>query len=90
MSSRPVFARRSVVAAAAATAAGVLAATAVIREAAAENQPHMRAALQALQNARAQLQRATSDKGGHRVAALRLVDTAIEEVRKGIAVDNVR
>lgn len=56
----------------------------------AENQPHMRAALNSLQAARAQLQTATPDKGGHRVKAIDLVNAAIAEVQKGIAFDNRR
>jgi len=91
MSDRPPYVdRRSVVAAVAAAAAGVMAAALPAREAAAENQPHMRAALQALQNARNQLQQATADKGGHRVNALSHVNAAIAEVQKGIAFDNRR
>jgi hypothetical protein len=74
----------------AATAAGVVVAALPAREAAAENQPHMRAALQALQNARAQLRQATSDKGGHRVRALNNVEAAIMEVQQGINFDNRR
>jgi hypothetical protein len=49
-------------------------------------QPHMQAALAALQTARAQLQAATPDKGGHRVAAIADIDQAIGEVRAGMAV----
>src|SRR5947207_79935 len=48
-------------------------------------QPHMQAALAALQNAKAELQAAIPDKGGHRVKAIALVDEAIGEVRAGIA-----
>ncbi|MBN2079079.1 MAG: hypothetical protein JW838_08930 [Spirochaetes bacterium] len=48
-------------------------------------QPHMRSALQALQSAKAHLNKASHDKGGHRVKALSLVNDAISEVRKGIA-----
>ena len=54
----------------------------------AEPQPHMKAALALLETAHAQLQKATPDKGGHRVKALELVGQAIEEVKKGIAFDN--
>jgi len=59
-------------------------------EAGAENQPHMRAALNALQTAKNQLQVASADKGGHRVKALGLVNAAIDEVQRGIAFDNRR
>jgi type II secretory pathway component PulM len=48
-------------------------------------QPHMYNALHELQNAQAQLQEAISDKGGHRVTAIRLVNEAIGEVQAGIA-----
>ena len=59
-------------------------------EAGAETQPHMRAALGSLQNARSQLQAATADKGGHRAKAIGLVNSAIAEVQRGIAFDNRR
>lgn len=47
-------------------------------------QPHMRAALDDLRAARDQLQDAASNKGGHRVEALRLTNEAIDEVQAGI------
>ena len=47
-------------------------------------QPHMRAALDHLRNARSELNAATADKGGHREAALRIVNDAIREVQAGI------
>jgi hypothetical protein len=50
-------------------------------------QPHMEAALAYLQQARAQLQQASNDKGGNRADALRAVDKAINEVRRGIEFD---
>jgi hypothetical protein len=59
-----------------------------IPEASAEAQPHMRAALAQLKSARDQLQKATSDKGGHRAKAIVLTKEAIEQVEKGIAHDN--
>ncbi len=49
-------------------------------------QPYMQAALDALQNARWNLQHAERDKGGHRANALNLVNQAIGEVQAGIAV----
>jgi hypothetical protein len=49
-------------------------------------QPHMRNALGALQTARAELQVAEENKGGHRAAALGLVNQAITQVQAGIAV----
>jgi hypothetical protein len=48
-------------------------------------QPHMQNALAALQNARAELQVAEHNKGGHRVNAIRVVNDAIGEVQAGIA-----
>jgi len=49
------------------------------------DQPHMQAALNNLMSAQANLQAATSDKGGHRAKALDYVAKAISEVNKGIA-----
>jgi hypothetical protein len=49
-------------------------------------QPHMQNALGDLQAARSELQVAIPDKGGHRVAALSLVNQAITQVQAGIAV----
>lgn len=51
-----------------------------------EGQPHMQAALEHLQQARAELQEAMHDKGGHRARALELTENAISEVRKGMEV----
>jgi hypothetical protein len=48
------------------------------------DQPHMTAALAALESAKNNLDRATSDKGGHRGRAIDLVKNAIDEVKKGI------
>jgi len=50
-------------------------------------QPHMHAALDHLKAAKAELDAADSDKGGHRVAALRLVNDAIVQVEKGMRFD---
>ena len=50
----------------------------------APDQPHMTAALAALESAKNNLERATSDKGGHRAKALDFVKDAISEVKKGI------
>jgi hypothetical protein len=52
--------------------------------AAAPDQPHMTAALAALESARNNLDHATSDKGGHRARALDIIKDAIDEVNKGI------
>jgi hypothetical protein len=54
----------------------------------AEDQPHMQAALKSLQQAKMQLEKATHDKGGHRVKALELINQAISEVKQGIAFDD--
>src|SRR5689334_7232600 len=51
---------------------------------AAPDQPHMTAALAALQSARNNLDHATADKGGHRARAIDLIKDAIDEVNKGI------
>ena len=51
------------------------------------DQPHMQAALEALRNAKRELDAATSDKGGHRVKAIRLVEQAISQVEQGINFD---
>ncbi len=48
-------------------------------------QPHMQNALAALQSARSELQVAEANKGGHRVAAIRLVNEAIAQVQAGIS-----
>ena len=48
------------------------------------DQPHMQNALNALENAKDNLNRATADKGGHRARALDYVKDAISEVKKGI------
>jgi hypothetical protein len=69
---------------AAVAAAGALAAAAS-GEAQASNQPHMDAALTLLQQAKAELQQATHNKGGHRARAIQLIDQATSQVRAGIA-----
>jgi hypothetical protein len=51
------------------------------------DQPHMQNALKNLKQAREDLEKATPDKGGHRVKALELTNQAIEEVTKGIEFD---
>ncbi|HLK25709.1 MAG TPA: hypothetical protein VKT30_13730 [Caulobacteraceae bacterium] len=47
-------------------------------------QPHMQNALRDLQAARSELSIAVPDKGGHRVAALNLVNQAIWQTRAGM------
>lgn len=51
-------------------------------------QPNMQAALGSLQAARAELVKATANKGGHRERAIGFVDSAIAETRAGIAYAN--
>lgn len=58
-----------------------------IEPAQADAQPRMQALAQ-LKVAKHQLERATPDKGGHRVKALAATNVAIAEVEKGIAYDN--
>lgn len=50
-----------------------------------ENQPHMQSALVDLQSAKGELSVALHNKNGHRVAALNLVNQAMDEVKAGIA-----
>jgi hypothetical protein len=50
----------------------------------APDQPHMTAALAALESAKNNLDHATSDKGGHRANAIDIIKDAIDEVKKGI------
>jgi len=54
----------------------------------AERQPMMTTALAHLKKAEEALMAASKDKGGHRVAALKLVRKAIGEVKEGIKFDN--
>jgi len=48
-------------------------------------QPRMVSALEMLKSARAELQRANANKGGHRERAIEAVDRAIYKTREGIA-----
>ena len=75
--------RRTVIVAAAAFCLGGFA-----TQAFAEKQPHMRDALTSLQTAFNSLEKATADKGGHRVKAMELTKQAIDEVKAGIEFDN--
>lgn len=59
-----------------------------VRVAHADEQPLMEAAGQYLKATENVLERATTDKGGHRVAALKLVRQAQDEVQAGIKWDN--
>jgi len=53
-------------------------------------QGNMHAALDALNQARNSLQKAETDKGGHRTNAIRLINSAIEEVNAGIQYDKTQ
>ena len=53
----------------------------------AEDQPHMKAAMDALEQAKQHLQQAERDKGGHRAKALQHVDMAMQQVRMGMNYD---
>jgi hypothetical protein len=77
--SHPKF-RLAVVAAGAMITGGLMTGTAMAY------QGHMFNALHALENADAQLQEASANKGGHRENAINLVNQAIAEVKAGIAV----
>jgi hypothetical protein len=48
------------------------------------DQPNMQAALEHLRQAKDNLERATSDKGGYRKKAIDEVEDAISETKKGI------
>jgi hypothetical protein len=67
--------------------AGLLAAS-VTTTAVADRQPKMQEALRLLGKARTTLKAANHDKGGHRVKAIELVDSAIAEVEAGIKFDD--
>lgn len=60
----------------------------MVQPAHAEKQPHMTAALGQLEAGLASLQKATADKGGHRVKAIDLTKQAIAETKAGIDYDN--
>ena len=70
------FAAKKIVSASAAGVAVVAASAA---------QPNMEDALTHLKGAKESLEKATANKGGHRVAAIKLIDQAMDEVKKGIA-----
>ncbi len=53
-----------------------------------EKQPNMRAAERKLEAAMDDLQRASEDKGGHRTAAMRLINQAIGQLNQGISYDD--
>lgn len=53
----------------------------------ARHEPHMSAAIGHLQQAKAELERANRNKGGHRQQAIQLIDQAIQQVQQGEAYD---
>ena len=61
------------------------AAVALIQTARAD-QGHMERALNALYQARYELSQASHDKGGHRVNAIQIINQAIQQIKRGIAV----
>lgn len=67
---------------------GVFAAPVTMATASMEEQPHMRAALEHLNAAKAELEKAEADKGGHRVAALKATNEAIHHTEEGIKFAN--
>jgi hypothetical protein len=80
-----VAARGTAVPSAAALACTTPSACAAAR--AEEPHPELRAAIRALERARAHLQRAAHDFGGHRVEAIAAVDRAIEQLNLAIKYD---
>ena len=61
---------------------------AITKSASAEPQPAMVRAREALNGALDSLREAASDKGGHKVKAIHLIEGAIAEVDAGIRFDN--
>lgn len=72
--------------AAAALAAAALAGSLLSATLVRADQPNMQNALSQLQAAKASLQAASHNKGGHRVNAIQLIDQAMVEVQLGIDV----
>ena len=56
----------------------------------ARHEPHMSAAYGHLEQAKAELDKAAPNKGGHREKAIQLVEQAINEVRQGETYDQER
>ncbi len=71
----------------AATAAVVILAACAAPSPAVADQPQMQAALSSLREAERHLEKASRDKGGHRVKALEHVRAAIHQVEAGIRFD---
>ena len=49
----------------------------------ARHEPHMSAAMGHLEQAKAELEKAAANKGGHRERAMQLVDQAMQQVQEG-------
>jgi hypothetical protein len=49
----------------------------------ARHEPHMSAAMGHLEQAKAELEKAAPNKGGHRERAMQLVDQAMQQVQEG-------
>ena len=52
-----------------------------------EHHPEMHKAMRKLRSAKADLEKASHDYAGHRVAAIKLIDQAIEEIKAGLESD---
>jgi hypothetical protein len=53
-----------------------------------EKQPEMFAAIQSLKEALVQLKKAGGGKGGHRSKAMKKIQEAMKDIRRGVAYDN--
>ncbi len=73
---------------AAAAAVGILVGATAVCAARWPRHPKLTRAFNQLQQARAALDHATHDCGGHRVAAIKLIDQALGEVRSSVAYAN--
>jgi hypothetical protein len=65
----------------------VFAGRAVAEEKEKERHPHIHAAIRELREARRDLEKADHDFGGHRVAAIKAIDHAIEQLEKALKHD---
>jgi hypothetical protein len=55
-----------------------------------EHHPEMHKAMRKLRGAKADLEKASHDYAGHRVAAIKLIDQAIEEIKAGLASEEAK
>jgi hypothetical protein len=72
---------------AAGAAAGLALVAGIVGAQAAERHPAIRAAINSLQKAKADLQHADHDFGGHRAEAIESIDRAIEQLRVALKFD---